>query len=153
MAKAAVALIFWLCVAAPAFAAQPSKPAAIRPAWSDLTSAQQQILSPLAPDWESLDATRRKKWVSIANRYPKMKPAEQQRLQEQMKKWAALTPKQREEARQRYRTLTPEQRRAMSRQWQEYRRSLAQPETQFDPSVGEPPSSEASAEVMPAQRQ
>jgi len=70
-----------------------------------------------------------------------MKPAEQQRLQKRMKDWAALTPEQRQAARDRYRELkklTPEQRREMSKQWQTYRRSLAQPETQFDPPVGEP---------------
>ena len=143
MAKTAVALIIWLCIALPAFAVQSEKQASkpVRPAWSELTPAQQQVLAPLVTDWNSMDAVRRKKWVSIANRYPKMKPAEQQLLHKRMKDWAALTPDQREAARNRYKELnklTPEQRRSMSKQWQEYRRSLAKPETTFDPPVGEP---------------
>jgi len=67
-----------------------------------------------------------------------------------MKDWAALTPEQRQQARERYKNLkklSPQQRREMSRQWQDYRKSLAQPETQFDPVVGDPlPSAGAAAE-------
>ena len=102
-----------------------------------------------------MDTVRRRKWVGIANRYPKMKPAEQQLLQKRMKDWAALTPAQRQVARNRYQELkkrTPAQRRNMSKQWQEYRRSLAKPETPFDPPVGEPISPGA-APTNPAKTQ
>lgn len=156
MAKTAVALIVWLCIALSAVAAQPAKQSAkpVRPAWSELTGAQQQVLAPLAADWGNMDANRRKKWVTIANRYPKMKPAEQQRLQKRMKDWAALTPAQREAARKRYREykkkLTPEQRRAMSKQYQEYKNSLAQPETTFDPPVTEPMSPGTAPDPAPS---
>jgi hypothetical protein len=70
-----------------------------------------------------------------------MKPAEQERLQQRMKEWAALTPAQRQEARDRYqgmKKLNPTQRREMAKQWDAYRKSLAQPHTQFDPPVGDP---------------
>ena len=66
-----------------------------RPLWSELSPKQQAVLAPLAADWETLDTTRRKKWVTIANRYPKMKPDEQARLQRRMQAWAALTPAER----------------------------------------------------------
>ena len=85
MAQAFVALTVCLCLAFPVAAAQVSKDKdakkPVRPAWSELAPAHQKILAPLAPEWNQLDATRRKKWVAIAERYPKMKPAEQQRLQ------------------------------------------------------------------------
>jgi hypothetical protein len=70
-----------------------------------------------------------------------MKTAEQERLQQRMKEWAALTPAQRQEAREKYlglKKLNPSQRRDMAKQWDAYRKSLAQPETQFDPPVGDP---------------
>lgn len=107
MAKTAVALIVWLCLALPAFSAQPTKQAAkpVRPAWSELTPPQQQVLAPLAADWHEMDSSQRKKWVTIANRYPKMKAPEQERLQQRMKDWAALTPEQRQSARERYQDL------------------------------------------------
>ena len=76
-----------------------------RPLWNELSPKQQTVLAPLAPDWESLDTTRRKKWVTIANRYPKMQPDEQARLQRRMQEWAALTPAQRRVARENYQTL------------------------------------------------
>src|SRR5215216_1759789 len=108
MAKTLVALIASLCIAFSAAAAQTkadAKKAAPKPGWTELTPAQQQVLAPLQGDWEQLDTTRRKKWVSIANRYPTMKPAEQQRLQKRMQEWAQLTPEERRAARARYQTL------------------------------------------------
>ena len=113
MAKTLVALIASLCIAFSAVAAQSEtkakKPA--KPGWTELTSAQQQVLAPLQPEWEQLDTTRRKKWVSIADRYPTMKQAEQQRLQK------------RNEVRQK---------------WQEYQQSVAPAATTPTPTVETP---------------
>ena len=154
MAKTLVALIVWLLVAFPVIAAQsnPLPKKAPRPAWSELTPVQQKILAPLQADWDSLDATRRKKWVAIANRYPTMKPQAQQRLQKRMTDWAKLTPAQREAARERYRQirkLSAQKRQEMRDQWQQYQDSLAPPaEAPPDPSPApEPatPSEEPSA--------
>ncbi len=52
-----------------------------RPYWPELTIAQREALAPLADDWERLDLQTKKKWVEIANRYPKMQPEEQTRTQ------------------------------------------------------------------------
>ncbi len=134
MVKTALALIFSLFVAfvaTGAFAQQQSqkkseatKPA--RPLWSELSPQQQHVLGPLAADWENLDTTRRKKWVTIANRYPKMKPDAQQRLQNRMQAWAKLTPEQRRVAREKYRSLKqlpPPQRQEVSQKWQQQQSS------------------------------
>ena len=93
------------------------------------------MLAPLAPDWDKLDAQRKAKWRGIAQRYPRMSPDEQQRVQQQMRPWAQLTPQQRAgraravqepapaaareegEVRQRweqYQNLPPEQRRELA---------------------------------------
>lgn len=138
MAKALAALIVALCIAFPAHAAQGKADAkkAVRPAWTELTPAQQKVLAPLEPEWSSLDATRRKKWVTVADRYPKMKPEEQQRLQKRMADWVKLTPEQRQAARKKFQTvqkLPPEKRREVAAQWQRYQRSLAQ-QPHFSPS-------------------
>jgi hypothetical protein len=133
MAKTLVALIASLCIAFSAAAAQTkadAKKAAPKPAWTELSPAQQQVLAPLQGDWEQLDTTRRKKWISIANRYPTMKPAEQQRLQKRMQEWAQLTPEERRAARERYQSLKklpPQQRREVREKWQEYQQSVAPP--------------------------
>jgi hypothetical protein len=144
MAKTFLALIVWLFIALPVVAAQSNPPPkkAARPAWSELTQAQQKVLAPLQTDWNGLDTTRRKKWVAIADRYPKMKPQEQQRLQKRMTDWAKLTPAQRQEAREKYqqmRKLSAAKRQQIQNQWQEYQQSLAPPpETVPDPSPPEP---------------
>jgi len=128
--KTALALIFSLlvaCIATGTYAQQQNqkkseatKPA--RPLWSELSPQQQHILGPLAADWDNLDTTRRKKWVTIANRYPKMKPDAQERLQTRMQAWAKLTPEERSIARAKYqklKELPPPQRREISQKWQQ----------------------------------
>ena len=130
MAKTLVALIASLCIAYSAVAAQsePKAKKPAKPAWTELTSAQQQVLAPLQPEWEQLDTLRRKKWVSIADRYPTMKQAEQQRLQKRMQEWAQLTPDERRVARENYKTLKklpPKQRNEVRQKWQEYQQSVA----------------------------
>jgi hypothetical protein len=146
VAKTLVALIVSLCIAFSAAAAQskPEARKAPRPAWTELTAAQQQVLAPLHAEWEQLDTTRRKKWVDIANRYPTMKQAEQQRLQKRMQEWAQLTPEERRAAREQYRTLKKIPPRQRKEKWQEYQQSVAPPEappavTQPSPAVAETP--------------
>ena len=143
MVKALIALVVCSCLAFSAAAAQSpldarSKPA--KPAWSELTQAQQTVLAPLRADWEQLDTTRRKKWVAIADRYPTMKPAQQQRLQKRMQEWAQLTPEERRAAREKYKTLKklpPEERKKVKQRWNEYEQSRPVPPT--TPPVETPP--------------
>jgi hypothetical protein len=106
--------------AAAASATPALKPA--RPYWPELTPAQRQALSPLSEDWERLDFQTKKKWVEIANRYPKMQPDEQARTRDRMREWALLTPEQRRVARDSYariRAMPPEQRAEILRKYQE----------------------------------
>jgi hypothetical protein len=96
------------------------KPA--RPYWPELTQAQRQALAPLSEDWEHLDFQTKKKWVEIANRYPKMQPDEQTRTRDRMREWALLTPEQRRVARDSYariRAMPPEQRAEILRKYRE----------------------------------
>lgn len=120
MAKALAALTLGLCLALSAFAAVAADKK--QPDWSQLTPEQQQILAPLAGDWNNFDSTQRKKWLLTAKRYPKMKPEKQQRLQAQMQDWAKLTPEQRSIARENYKKLTkqpPEKREVVKQKWRE----------------------------------
>jgi hypothetical protein len=144
MAKTLAALIVSFLIAFSAAAAQ-NKPATkkpARPAWSELTPAQQQVLAPLQGEWEQLDTTRRRKWVSIADRYPTMKQAQQQRLLKRMQEWAQLTPDERRAARERYRALKklpPGQRKEVREKWQEYQQQSVTPaETPPTPQQGTP---------------
>ncbi|MFY9329696.1 MAG: DUF3106 domain-containing protein [Georgfuchsia sp.] len=90
--------------------------------WSQLTPQQQQILAPLAKDWNEFSGHRRMKWLGIAKRYPAMTPEKQQRVQSRMKRWASLTPEERDAARAKFRKDrgTPEQRQARRQKWKQY---------------------------------
>jgi hypothetical protein len=142
--RRAALFLFALLLAggAPAQAPEKPKPAAKaakaqRPAWAELTADQQMVLAPLKADWESLDPERRRKWVTIANRYPKMKVEEQERVQRRMQAWAKLTPEQRRQARENYQRIAKqraEKRARLAEAWAEYqalppheRQSLAPP--------------------------
>ena len=77
----------------------------------------------LHPIGISSDAQRKQKWRGLAQRYPKMSVDEQQRIQQQMKSWAELTPQQRQAAREQYkslRQLPPEKKDEVRQKWQEY---------------------------------
>jgi len=90
------------------------------PFWKALSAAQQQALSPLISVWDQLDGQQKLKWLEISRRFAKMKPEEQNRMQERMRAWVALTPEQRRVAREVYsraRKLDPDQK---SAQWQKY---------------------------------
>ncbi|HEY5293598.1 MAG TPA: DUF3106 domain-containing protein [Burkholderiales bacterium] len=133
MAKALAALTLWLCIALSAFAAAADKK---QLDWPQLTPEQQQILAPLSSDWNNFDDRKRKKWLLLAKRYPKMKPEAQQRLQTQMKDWAKLTPEQRRIARENYKKLAkqpPEKREAVKQKWQEHQ------QRKEASSIGAPP--------------
>ncbi len=91
-----------------------------RPLWSELSLEQRQALAPLANEWNMLDAIRKKKWLEIASKYPKMHPDEQSRMQTRMRDWATLSPEQRRIARESYaraKKLDSEQK---SAKWQQY---------------------------------
>lgn len=118
----AIALLLAAAFACTALAAAPAKK---DPSWSELTPQQQQILKPLAGEWDSLDSTRRTKWLGIAKRYPAMTPTGQKRVQNRMAAWVKLTPDERRKAREQYRkigSLPPEKRDTVSQQWQEYQK-------------------------------
>jgi hypothetical protein len=91
-----------------------------KPAWADLTPAQQTALAPLAPEWDELETARKNKWLAIGNQFATMSSAEQQRVQKRMSEWVQLTPQQRRIARDSYsraKKLPPNQK---SARWQQY---------------------------------
>jgi len=64
-----------------------------------LTAEQRLTLRPLSATWDSLAGTHKSKWISVAQSIRSRPAAEQQKMQERMAAWAALTPVERERAR------------------------------------------------------
>lgn len=100
----------------PATNPQPS----IHPNWSELTVVQQRILAPLSPEWNGLPELARRKWLQIAQAYPRFTPAQQQRLQARMADWIKLTPEQRHRARENFQTTKSVPVQKKSEAWQRY---------------------------------
>jgi len=72
--------------------------------WDGLKPAQQKILAPLESDWDYMLPDSRKKWIQVANIYPKMSAQDQERLQSRMTSWSNLSQKDRRIARENYLT-------------------------------------------------
>ena len=70
--------------------------------WEGLKPAQQKILAPLEGDWDYMLPDSRKKWIQVANIYPKMSAQDQERLQSRMTGWSNLSQKERRLARENY---------------------------------------------------
>ena len=107
------------------------------PQWASLTADQQQVLAPLAREWDkALTKQQRVKWIGITKRYSSMTPEEQQRVQMRMQKWAKLTPAQRAQAREQYRSLgkvAPDNHREeLHRYWAAYQALPREEKRMFD---------------------
>jgi Protein of unknown function (DUF3106) len=64
-----------------------------------LNPTQQRSLQPLAATWDTLSEGHRRKWIALAQNYPRLAAPEQEKLHTRMAEWAALKPKEREQAR------------------------------------------------------
>ena len=93
-----------------------------RPTWNELSPVQREALAPLAKDWGSLDADRKRKWLEVASRYPNLSPEGKQKLHERMAAFARLTPEQKNVARENFRRayeVPAEQRQATVQKFQD----------------------------------
>jgi len=131
--KACATALSRLLLAAAALAAgagavaQPQPPPVKRgadtagPTWASLNPEQRTILAPLQSDWPSIDAPRKAKWLNLANRYPKMPVADQQRIQARMTEWARMSPQERAQARLNYQQVKQLPKQERQDQWEAYR--------------------------------
>jgi hypothetical protein len=72
---------------------------ASKPAWRDLSPAQQQALDPLTSAWDGLSESHKRKWLALSRNHAKLSPADQAVQHSRMKEWAALSQQQRAQAR------------------------------------------------------
>jgi type I site-specific restriction-modification system R (restriction) subunit len=141
--KALLLLAFFVL---PAYAAGKtnSKPEPKAPSWQQLSPQQKQVLGELEPQWEQQPDRLRNNLVKVANKYPKMKPEEQERVRRRITRWASLTPEQRQAARERYKQLKkqpPEKQKEVKKKWESYQSQRGQPSTDAplrDGSTGHP---------------
>ncbi|MFM0738939.1 DUF3106 domain-containing protein [Paraburkholderia xenovorans] len=127
----------------------PSLPGSNSPlAWSRLSAADHAALAPFAAQWDSFSDERKRKWLKIASRYPKLSPDAQKRLHDRMAEWAHMTPEQRRVARENYQVSKELPREARQNAWKTYQQlpeeqkeRLAASERKRRPSVVSAPPS------------
>lgn len=103
--------------------AKPSKPEPKAPTWQELNLKQKQLLAELATQWDQQTDRLRNDLIKVANKYPKMKPDEQERVRRRITRWANLTPEQRDTARARFQHIKkqpPEKQKEVKRKWEKY---------------------------------
>lgn len=123
----AAAVVLALGLHAATNAAEPAQPPRAsllplaRPLWSELSPGQQQILSELEPQWNGMPAARKRTWLTLAERIPRMEGAERERAEARIREWARLTPEQRNLARNNYRLAKTLPKDTRAATWEQYR--------------------------------
>ena len=104
---------------APTVAAQSPRTSS-PPAWNTLSASQQAALKPLAPIWNDIGSSRKRKWIALSANFSGLSAAEQATLHGRMGEWASLSPVARNRARLNFaetRALSSQEKRA---QWEAY---------------------------------
>lgn len=99
---------------------RPSLLPLAQPLWSELTAAQHEVLEPLEPQWNALPAAKKRSWLKLADRVPRMEPADREKAQVRIREWATLTPEQRRLARNNYRLAKNLDKAEREASWEQY---------------------------------
>jgi hypothetical protein len=124
-------------------------PLAPTPTWAELNAPQRSLLAQLdlESEWDRLPAERRRKWLTIANRFPAL-PAEQQlRIQERVRAWIKLDTQERQRARAAFQAaiqLDAEERRS---KWEAYQALPAEKRSELADKAAK---KQAQAAITPA---
>ncbi|MES2978691.1 MAG: DUF3106 domain-containing protein [Pseudomonadota bacterium] len=118
-------------------------------AWAKLTSKQQEALQPLAPIWHTMSEAQQRKWLEVSKNYPNLPGEDQARMHSRAGEWAALSSRQRTEARLNFgittelsKELTPEEKRA---KWQAYQALTAEEKKKLASEASRKPTGAAPA--------
>ena len=90
------------------------------PIWREITEAQRQVLMPLRERWDTIGALAKRRWLVLADRYPKMDEAERAKLASRMHTWASLSAQQRNQARLNFESARRLSAQELQKKWDEY---------------------------------
>ncbi len=125
-----------------------SPPAPTSVAWESLNKGQKLALAPLGGQWHELTSQQRQKWLTLSNNFFQLSDEEQLTLHGRMREWAALSPRQRSQARFHFNTtqsLSAEDKRT---QWEAYQ-ALSEQEKNKLSSGPKPPAKSAARSFAP----
>ncbi len=138
--------------AAPA-AVQAAKASTSKPLWSDLTARQQRALEPLAPHWDGLSASHKRKWLAMSRNYAKLSPADQSMLHSRMTEWAGLSNQQRTQARFNFAEVKRVPADELKAKWEAYQALSEEERRKLAASAApRPPGAAAMVQPVPARK-
>jgi len=88
--------------------------------WSQLTAEQRQILAPFQQQWDSWPPADKRSWIVLANRFPQLSDAQQQRARNRISEWASLTGEQRTTVRNNIKLSRERKPNERSAEWNRY---------------------------------
>jgi hypothetical protein len=124
-----------------------------KPGWQDLTPVQQVSLKPLAANWNTLGVSQKRKWIALAQNYPKLAPTEQLKLHSRMTEWVSLSQQQRAQARLNFaqaKQFSPDEKAATWKAYQEL--SPEEKQKLATSAVSKPVGAAAAAKPVSAQK-
>lgn len=121
-------------------------------AWQSLSKRQKQALAPLSKQWHELTAQQRQKWLTLSKNFDQLSDEEQLTLHSRMREWAALSPRQRSQARFHFnatQSLSAQDKRA---QWEAYQALSEQEKSKLSSGPKPPTKSAARSFATPSAR-
>ena len=117
-------------------------------AWQSLSKRQKLALAPLAGEWHELTAQQRQKWLVLSKNFSQISDEEQLTLHSRMREWAALSPRQRSQARFHFNTTQAISAQDKRAQWEAYQ-ALTEQEKRKLSSGPKPPVKSAARSFAP----
>lgn len=128
--------------------APPTTPTPTSASWQSLSKRQKLALAPLAADWHELTAQQRQKWLTLSKNFFELSDDEQLTLHSRMREWAALSPRQRSQARFHFNTTQAMSAQDKRAQWEAYQ-ALTEQEKRKLSSGPKPPVKSAARSFAP----
>lgn len=121
-------------------------------AWQTLGKRQKQALAPLAEKWHELTGQQRQKWLTLSKNFFQLTDEEQLTLHSRMREWAALSPRQRSQARFHFSTMQSLSAQNKRTQWEAYQALSEQEKNQLSSGPKPPIKSAARSYSPPSSR-
>ena len=116
--------------------------------WQSLNKRQKQALAPLAEEWHELTTQQRQKWLALSKNFFQLTDEEQLTLHSRMREWAALSPRQRSQARFHFNTMQSLSAQDKRAQWEAYQ-ALSEQEKNKLSSGPKPPAKSVARSFAP----
>lgn len=109
-----------------------------RASWAELSPKQQEFLSPLKNEWNSMTPSQQERWLKVGRKY-ETEPAERQSImRERIGTWSELSPREKAAVRENYKALKEKRRGEKNSSWNSYQSLDPKQRDEFKDKVNKP---------------